>query len=857
MTVVKPASRRPTGAEYQKLKNKTRLWFRGSLLAATFVGAAYMGWKNEASLVTSYNGEFDGIGPRLDSNELDGRRLSSFSRLSTFTRRSLNATTCNITTAAPDAKDDNAARVLWQEACCSSVPVKKTHLKNWLDGCSGTVSIRGKPYLSCLEHWHQSATECKKEDGTPDMKGSCSYFAHCSDMRSYPAMAVNGYGGGVVVYLLGLMYMFAGLAIVCDEYFVPALEVLTEKLDVSDDVAGATLMAAGGSAPELATSTIGLFVARTDVGFTTIVGSAVFNVLFVIGMCAMFSKDVLVLTGWPITRDSLYYSLTLLVLACLYRYGSGPVIVNDVITGKNVESSRAIEWWECMLQFFLYLGYVTLMKFNQPLKTKFYAYLAARKNKYKQATVQPSAGADSTDHSDDVAAAKHRHADGDIRKAPGLGQPAVSFRNRRKDDARKKASTRFRVGVLDLLMGDKDITAKLRIQAVAGFLGDVRATFNQFDTSGDGKIDEEELGNAIRLLLGFDPGTEEVQAMLKEIVTDESEEAGGHKQISFDEFERWYEVSEYRVQAEMHNVFTAMDTNNDGRVGEEEFKEAMSKLDHLSKPLTEEELAHGLHLFAGDDAEISFEEFSEWYKTTILYTHQLSAHKKEHIEAAKAALDAEEEEDEGVDLSFPDGMANRIVWLLLLPITGTLYMTVPDVRWPAGQWWCCKFKSFQKFYVATFFLSIAWIAVYSFFMVWWAIIVGDFIGIPQEVMGLVVLAAGTSVPDLITSVIVAREGHGDMAVSSSIGSNIFDVTVGLPLPWILHNFIFGPVQLSEEGGLFFSLLLLLFMLLSIIITIIVCKFRMTRSLGITMFALYVVFLGIELMRTYEVFTVDF
>jgi sodium/potassium/calcium exchanger 2 len=433
----------------------------------------------------------------------------------------------------------------------------------------------------------------------------------------------------------------------------------------------------------------------------------------------------------------------------------------------------------------------------------------------------------------------------------------VSFRNRRKDDARKKASTRFRVGVLDLLMGDKDITAKLRIQAVAGFLGDVRATFNQFDTSGDGKIDEEELGNAIRLLLGFDPGTEEVQAMLKEIVTDESEEAGGHKQISFDEFERWYEVSEYRVQAEMHNVFTAMDTNNDGRVGEEEFKEAMSKLDHLSKPLTEEELAHGLHLFAGDDAEISFEEFSEWYKTTILYTHQLSAHKKEHIEAAKAALDAEEEEDEGVDLSFPDGMANRIVWLLLLPITGTLYMTVPDVRWPAGQWWCCKFKSFQKFYVATFFLSIAWIAVYSFFMVWWAIIVGDFIGIPQEVMGLVVLAAGTSVPDLITSVIVAREGHGDMAVSSSIGSNIFDVTVGLPLPWILHNFIFGPVQLSEEGGLFFSLLLLLFMLLSIIITIIVCKFRMTRSLGITMFALYVVFLGIELMRTYEVFTVDF
>ena len=47
-----------------------------------------------------------------------------------------------------------------------------------------------------------------------------------------------------------------------------------------------------------------------------------------------------------------------------------------------------------------------------------------------------------------------------------------------------------------------------------------------------------------------------------------------------------------------------------------------------------------------------------------------------------------------------------------------------------------------------------------------------------QVMGLTFLAAGTSIPDLITSVIVARKGHGDMALSSSIGSDMFDVTVG-------------------------------------------------------------------------------
>lgn len=59
-----------------------------------------------------------------------------------------------------------------------------------------------------------------------------------------------------------------------------------------------------------------------------------------------------------------------------------------------------------------------------------------------------------------------------------------------------------------------------------------------------------------------------------------------------------------------------------------------------------------------------------------------------------------------------------------------------------------------------------------------ALKVGETIGISEEIMGLTILAAGTSIPDLITSVIVARKGLGDMAVSSSVGSNIFDITVG-------------------------------------------------------------------------------
>jgi len=52
-------------------------------------------------------------------------------------------------------------------------------------------------------------------------------------------------------------------------------------------------MAAGGSAPELFSSIIGVFIAKSDVGIGTIVGSAVFNILFVIAACAFAAKEAL------------------------------------------------------------------------------------------------------------------------------------------------------------------------------------------------------------------------------------------------------------------------------------------------------------------------------------------------------------------------------------------------------------------------------------------------------------------------------------------------------------------------------------------------------------------------------------
>ncbi len=63
---------------------------------------------------------------------------------------------------------------------------------------------------------------------------------------------------------------------------------------------------------------IGVFISHDNVGIGTIVGSAVFNILFVLSMCAIFSKSVLELTWWPLFRDVSFYSLILITLVLCF-----------------------------------------------------------------------------------------------------------------------------------------------------------------------------------------------------------------------------------------------------------------------------------------------------------------------------------------------------------------------------------------------------------------------------------------------------------------------------------------------------------------------------------------------------------
>ncbi|XP_042185656.1 sodium/potassium/calcium exchanger 2-like isoform X1 [Oncorhynchus tshawytscha] len=564
---------------------------------------------------------------------------------------------------------------------------------------SGGDLLQSAPRRTLLTTKHQGGHNVSMMEDMPvAMKSSMDEM----NQGDYPTDLFNleeRRQGAVGLHMFGMLYMFIALAIVCDEFFVPALTVITEKLQISDDVAGATFMAAGGSAPELFTSVIGVFISHSNVGIGTIVGSAVFNILFVIGMCALFSKEVLQLTWWPLFRDVSFYIIGLLMLILFFL-------------------DNQIFLWESIALLMCYLSYVTFMKFNANVETFIKSKLG--QNQVDEVEAAPKLESDSL-LSDVIYSESHSY-----------GAQATTG-----DDENK-------------------LTAKPRLQR-GGSSASLHNTL---------------MRNSIFQLMihTLDP-------------LSEGEGLGGR------------------------------------------FKEKASILHKMAKQKCQD---------GGDGEKPNGVAADKNIPNSSNVTVEVTSPANGDVGPAEE----EEDEDAPLSLEWPETNRKRITYLLILPIVFPLWLSLPDVRRETST----------KFFPITFIGSICWIAAFSYLMVWWAHQVGETFWITEEIMGLTILAAGTSIPDLITSVIVARKGLGDMAVSSSVGSNIFDITVGLPFPWLIYGLVndFKAVQVSSNG-LFCAIVLLFLMLLFVIISIASCKWKMSKVLGGLMFLLYIFFLVTSVM----------
>ncbi|KAL1270526.1 hypothetical protein QQF64_029542 [Cirrhinus molitorella] len=506
--------------------------------------------------------------------------------------------------------------------------------------------------------------------------------------------------GAILLHVLCAVYMFYALAIVCDDYFVPSLEKISENLQLSEDVAGATFMAAGSSAPELFTSLIGVFITKGDVGVGTIVGSAVFNILVIIGVCGIFARQTVALTWWSMFRDSLYYILSVLALI---------LVIYD----------ERVVWWESMLLICMYGVYIIIMKFNSQIASFVH-----------RSCVSPGQCCSRRQASRDKEA-EEAGANGNtsmvlLRKAPaGSGQESSE------------------------VMVDEMLIMRPH------------------------QLSFPEAGLRVMITPHFSPRTRLSMA--------------GRMLIS----ERQRLLREKRMSRTSVKTFGSRGIVNGGNVEAQQTPEDTETIDGQKGVKVEMENSQ-----------------------------------------------PEEEDEDGDELfrplHFPAGHCARLKWLVSWPLSVLLYYTVPN----------CVLPRWHRWFMVTFIASTFWIAIFSYLMVWMVTIISYTLGIPDYIMGITFLAAGTSVPDCMASLIVARQGLGDMAVSNSIGSNIFDILLGLGFPWALRTLVVdhGSAVSINNKGLVYSVILLLASVFLTVLSVHLNGWKLDRKLGLGLMLLYSIFL---------------
>ncbi|XP_055388382.1 sodium/potassium/calcium exchanger 3-like [Condylostylus longicornis] len=407
--------------------------------------------------------------------------------------------------------------------------------------------------------------------------------------------------GWIILHILLACYCFWLLAVVCDDYFVPAIDLMCSSVKMDADVVGATFMAAAVSSPELFINCIGTFVTKTDLGTGTIVGSAVFNILAVPACCGLFTEQMENLDWWPISRDCLMYCFAILCL------------IFTLYDGK-------IMWYEALVLIITYIIYITAMILS------------------------------------------NRHM---VNKARKLA-----------------AKCKFRGSTLCIYKEVNEITPLLS----------------------------------------------------------------------------------NNLEDDIENI--------------DEFNCSLESID--------------------DDP---------W-----IFNNR-----------------------------------NLIIFVLRWPITFLLWITIPNC------------KKHPKLKYITFLITVCWLAITSYLVSFFITYVGDTLNIPDSVMGLTILAAGMSIPEAVSSVLVTNQGCGAMGISNSIGSNTFGILIGLGLPWFVKSYFIPTVPnenwiIMNSSTLTYSAIALLATLLGFYMSFLANKFYLNWKVGICCTIMYVGFIILASMLELNFFS---
>ena len=130
-------------------------------------------------------------------------------------------------------------------------------------------------------------------------------------------------------------------------------------------------------------------------------------------------------------------------------------------------------------------------------------------------------------------------------------------------------------------------------------------------------------------------------------------------------------------------------------------------------------------------------------------------------------------------------------------------------------------------------------------VVWGAIHIAQWLGVPNYVVGLTIVALGTSLPELAATVTAALKNHPEIAIGNVVGSNILNILAVLPVPALLHPYSLSTLEVYRDFGAMFVFTVLL----ALFAYGIRSKKIVTRFEGVILLMGYILYLTLLVVQT--------
>ena len=599
-----------------------------------------------------------------------------------------------------------------------------------------------------------------------------------------------GGAGELAPLLVAMGYVFYGFHVVCDEFFVPALQVMCERLSVPDSVAGATVMAAGASSPEMFTNFISIFAFRSDVGTGTVVGSELFNQLVICGTCAVQCKE-LTLDWRLLVRELGFYSLSV-----IWLYLSLCQVSRERVT-----------WLEGLVFVLMQTVYVVVCVFTPALVAGLCP--GSEEGAYEAL-------------SDSEAAAASPE-----RRSPGRGE--VDLERPLLQEVGSPGASEGGDDMSDSSDAEEPPTpgkglrrsASLKAVPLAGKQAAAGVTMAQARRESFRRrtlTETEDLR-----------GTAFKDALMDGWV---------HRRSRSGQFDhrRWLVLEKGKLHY-VKSPLTYREGDGSRMVASEARLEAVSVV-----PDPEDDTRF---LVVGGEKEARFsvstpELRDRWVSKILSWKAGWEFRGRSGGEGGEGGHHREGH-------SFRR-WCSSLSYTALAPLESAIRLTVPNMQ------------LHPELYLLTIVMSCVWMAGLSYVMTYSGDRAGQIIGVSSSVVGLTVGAAGTSLPNLFASSIVARKGQGDMAIANAFGSNIFNINIALGLPWLCAALAYrepwsvAPKQTEghpiRKNSLAFNTVLLIAFILFFIITILITKLKLNRLTGVVFLTSYVLYLAYAIFADY-------